>query len=84
MNHVTIFDTTLCGDWAGNVWSSANQGGQASSCQTLTGYSTCAAYVQAQGGSFSEACECLLIFKEASTHRSALDWEVKSVKLYQQ
>jgi hypothetical protein len=54
-DHVAILDTTLCGDWAGNVWQNSNFQGQVSSCQTLTGYSTCTAYVRAQGAAFNEA-----------------------------
>lgn len=35
-NHVKIqiFDTTFCGDWAGNVWSSSNCRGLAGDCKT--------------------------------------------------
>jgi hypothetical protein len=57
-------DTTLCGDWAGNVWSSTNFEGQVQSCQSITGYSTCAAFVQAEGAAFDEACEWLLLLNE--------------------
>lgn len=32
-NHNIVFDTTFCGDWAGNVWSSNSQcSAQASTC----------------------------------------------------
>jgi len=53
--HVAIFDTTLCGDWAGNVWNVAGGQGQEQSCATRTGFSTCAAFVQASGASFAQA-----------------------------
>ncbi|KAJ7139613.1 concanavalin A-like lectin/glucanase domain-containing protein [Mycena epipterygia] len=53
--HVAIFDTTLCGDWAGSVWSSSGIPGQATSCAARTGFSTCEAFVQASGGSFADA-----------------------------
>ncbi|KAJ7456513.1 concanavalin A-like lectin/glucanase domain-containing protein [Mycena latifolia] len=53
--HVAIFDTTLCGDWAGSAWSSSGTPGQEQSCATRTGYSTCEAFVQASGSSFQEA-----------------------------
>ncbi|KAF8341316.1 glycoside hydrolase family 16 protein [Cantharellus anzutake] len=68
-NHVLVFDTTLCGDWAGasSVWNSATQNGQTGgSCAARTGYANCADFVRAQGGTFSEAY-----------------WEVKSVQMYQ-
>ncbi|EJT98851.1 hypothetical protein DACRYDRAFT_23984 [Dacryopinax primogenitus] len=52
--NVAIFDTTLCGDWAGNAWTTAAYGAS-QSCAQSTGYSTCAAFVAAQGASFSEA-----------------------------
>lgn len=57
-NHVIVFDTTLCGDWAGSssVWNNPVSG-QTQSCAQSTGYSTCAAYVNAQGAAFSNACE---------------------------
>jgi len=53
--HSVIFDTTLCGDWAGSAWSSSGIPGQEQSCAQRTGFSTCQAFVQASGGSFSEA-----------------------------
>ncbi|KZV72541.1 glycoside hydrolase family 16 protein [Peniophora sp. CONT] len=66
--HQLVFDTTLCGNWAGNTWSSTDGGvaGQEQSCAARTGYSTCEAFVRAQGGSFSNAY-----------------WEVNYVKVYQ-
>lgn len=54
-DHVAIFDTTLCGDWASGVWNSSGIPGQEQSCATRTGYSTCEAFVLASGSSFSEA-----------------------------
>lgn len=53
--HSAIFDTTLCGDWASAVWSGTGVPGQSVSCAQQTGFSTCSAFVQASGGSFSEA-----------------------------
>jgi len=53
--HSVIFDTTLCGDWAGSAWSTSGLPGQDQSCAQRTGFSTCEAFVQASGGSFSEA-----------------------------
>ncbi|KAF8973863.1 glycoside hydrolase family 16 protein [Flammula alnicola] len=55
VDHSAIFDTTLCGQWAGAVWSSAGIPGQAQSCAQRTGVSTCEAFVQANGASLSEA-----------------------------
>lgn len=54
-DHSFIFDTTLCGDWAGTAWNSSGTPGQDQSCATRTGYSTCEAFVQASGASFDEA-----------------------------
>ncbi|KAJ7748545.1 glycoside hydrolase family 16 protein [Mycena maculata] len=53
--HVAIFDTTLCGDWAGSVWTGTGVPGQDQSCATRTGFSTCDAFVAASGASFAEA-----------------------------
>jgi len=53
--HQLIFDTTLCGDWAANVWNSSGVTGQEQSCGARTGFPTCESYVLAQGGSFSNA-----------------------------
>ena len=38
-DHYNIFDTTLCGDWAGasSVWNYAGYAGQDQSCAALTG-----------------------------------------------
>ncbi|KAF8213603.1 concanavalin A-like lectin/glucanase domain-containing protein [Mycena galopus ATCC 62051] len=64
--HVAIFDTTLCGDWAGSAWTQSGVApGNDQSCAALTGYSTCEAFVQGSGASFAEAY-----------------WEVSSVKFY--
>lgn len=57
-NHHLIFDTTLCGDWAGGVWNAAGIPGQEQSCAQRTGFSTCEAFVRANGASFSQACKC--------------------------
>jgi hypothetical protein len=46
MNHNIIFDTTFCGDWAGQVWSSGQ-------CASLA--STCDAYVAANPSAFTQA-----------------------------
>jgi len=54
-DHSAIFDTTLCGDWAGTAWNSTGVPGQSTSCAQQTGYSTCEAFVQNSGASFSEA-----------------------------
>jgi len=54
-NHSAIFDTTLCGDWAGSVWTSSGFPGQAQSCAQLTGVATCQEYVQQNGSALSEA-----------------------------
>lgn len=54
-DNVVIFDTTLCGDWAGGVWGSSGIPGQEQSCAQRTGYSTCEAFVRANGASFQEA-----------------------------
>jgi len=66
-DHSAIFDTTLCGVWAGEVWNDSDPAaGQEQSCAQMTGYPTCAEYVMAEGSAFSEAY-----------------WEVQSVKIYQ-
>ncbi|KAJ7596767.1 glycoside hydrolase family 16 protein [Mycena floridula] len=54
-DNVVIFDTTLCGDWAGGVWSDSGIPGQEQSCAARTGFSTCEAFVAASGASFKEA-----------------------------
>ncbi len=47
MNNNIVFDTTFCGDWAGNVWS------QDSTCSALA--PTCQAYVQNNPDAFQDA-----------------------------
>ncbi|KZT22104.1 glycoside hydrolase family 16 protein [Neolentinus lepideus HHB14362 ss-1] len=54
-SNVAIFDTTLCGDWAGGVWNDAGIPGQEQSCAQRTGYSTCEAFVRAEGSAFEQA-----------------------------
>lgn len=54
-DHIMIFDTTLCGDWAGSVWDAAGIPGQEQSCAQRTGFPTCQAFVQANGASFEQA-----------------------------
>jgi len=53
--HIAIFDTTLCGDWAGAVWALSGVPGQEQSCATRTGFNTCEEFVRARGDSFKEA-----------------------------
>jgi len=53
--HSFIFDTTLCGDWAGSVWSDSGIPGQEQSCAQRTGVSTCEAYVRGNGAALQEA-----------------------------
>lgn len=66
-DHYNIFDTTLCGDWAGAdaVWNYAGYAGQDQSCAALTGYSTCSDFVLNSGSSFADAF-----------------WEIASVKYF--
>ncbi|KZT06212.1 glycoside hydrolase family 16 protein [Laetiporus sulphureus 93-53] len=54
-DHSAIFDTTLCGEWAGNAWDNTGSAGQSESCASITGYSTCADFVQNSGSSFADA-----------------------------
>jgi len=54
-NHSAIFDTTLCGQWAGAVWDTSGIPGQEQSCAQRTGVSTCEAFVQANGAAMQEA-----------------------------
>ncbi|KAJ4485540.1 glycoside hydrolase family 16 protein [Lentinula aciculospora] len=54
-DHSAIFDTTFCGDWAGEVWSDSGIPGQEQSCAQRTGYSTCEAFVKADGSAFTQA-----------------------------
>jgi hypothetical protein len=55
VDHSAIFDTTLCGQWAGSVWGLAGIPGQEQSCAQTTGVSTCEAYVLANGAAMQEA-----------------------------
>jgi hypothetical protein len=59
-NHGAIIDTTLCGDWAGSVWTATGVPGQDQSCAQRTGVATCQQFVQQNGAALSEACEFLL------------------------
>ncbi|KAL6300291.1 concanavalin A-like lectin/glucanase domain-containing protein [Sparassis latifolia] len=54
-DHSAIFDTTLCGEWAGNVWGDTGVLGQEQSCQQMTSTATCAQYVQNNGAAFADA-----------------------------
>ncbi|EPS99606.1 hypothetical protein FOMPIDRAFT_160972 [Fomitopsis schrenkii] len=54
-DHQAIFDTTLCGQWAGNAWTSTSGTGQSESCAAMTGVSTCAEYVANHGDGFADA-----------------------------
>ncbi|KAK7521320.1 mixed-linked glucanase precursor [Phyllosticta citriasiana] len=47
-NNNIVFDTTFCGQWAGNVWSSSN-------CPSTTGYSSCNDYVANNPGAFANS-----------------------------
>ncbi|KIJ22234.1 glycoside hydrolase family 16 protein [Paxillus involutus ATCC 200175] len=70
VDHSTIFDTTLCGDWAEGVWGGTGVPGQSVSCQQQTGFATCAEFVQASGASFSEAyweVSSVKIYQDTST-----------------
>jgi len=54
-NHSAIFDTTLCGDWAGSVWTATGVPGQDQSCAQRTGVATCQQFVQQNGAALTEA-----------------------------
>ncbi|KAH9994431.1 glycoside hydrolase family 16 protein [Russula vinacea] len=54
-NHGAVFDTTLCGDWAGSVWTATGVPGQDQSCAQRTGVATCQQFVQQNGAALSEA-----------------------------
>jgi len=54
-DHVAIFDTTLCGDWASGVWSSSGVPGQDQSCAARTGFATCEDFVRNNGQAFQDA-----------------------------
>jgi hypothetical protein len=66
MNHNIIFDTTFCGDWAGQVWSS-------SQCASLA--STCDAYVAANPSAFTQAywsINSVKVYSTGATKRDAV------------
>ncbi|KAM3077458.1 hypothetical protein ACMFMG_006801 [Clarireedia jacksonii] len=68
MNHNIILDTTFCGDWAGQVWSSG-------SCAKSTGASTCNAYVAANPKAFENAywiVNSIKVFKSGSAKRDVV------------
>ncbi|BEI84705.1 hypothetical protein CcaverHIS002_0501060 [Cutaneotrichosporon cavernicola] len=56
-DHFNIFDTTLCGDWAGadSVWHQSGYAGQDRSCAAITGYNSCIDYVRNNGHAFNNA-----------------------------
>ncbi|KZT42799.1 hypothetical protein SISSUDRAFT_979643 [Sistotremastrum suecicum HHB10207 ss-3] len=54
-DHSAIFDTTLCGEWAGNVWNDAGIPGQEQSCAQRTGFADCESFVRASGSAFQVA-----------------------------
>ncbi|KAL5641346.1 hypothetical protein ACGC1H_001732 [Rhizoctonia solani] len=54
-DHIMIFDTTLCGDWAGNAWQSSGIAGQTETCAAKTGYSTCLDYIRNEGANLKDA-----------------------------
>ncbi|KAE8449223.1 hypothetical protein EG329_008390 [Mollisiaceae sp. DMI_Dod_QoI] len=60
--HNIVFDTTFCGDWAGNVWDSS------STCSKLA--STCDTYVAANPAAFAEAywlINSVQVYQESAT-----------------
>ncbi|KAH9921398.1 concanavalin A-like lectin/glucanase domain-containing protein [Fomitopsis serialis] len=54
-DHSAIFDTTLCGAWAGDGWGASGIPGQETSCASMTSTATCADYVLNNGAAFNEA-----------------------------
>ncbi|PCH33233.1 glycoside hydrolase family 16 protein [Wolfiporia cocos MD-104 SS10] len=54
-NHSAIFDTTLCGAWAGDDWGDAGVPGQEQSCASRTNTATCEEFVANNGAAFDEA-----------------------------
>jgi len=54
-DHSAIFDTTLCGDWAGAVWGVAGIPGQEQSCAQRTNVATCEEFVQNNGAAMGQA-----------------------------
>ena len=75
----------VSGDWAGSVWTDSGIPGQEQSCAQSTGYPTCEAFVMAEGSAFTEACtsQRSFSFQDRALIARAVDWEVKSVKIYQ-
>jgi len=75
--HQLVFDTTFCGDWAGNaaVWS-------ASQCSKLPGASTCAAYVGANPQAFEQAywlINSVKVYQAPATAAGKRDEAVRAV-----
>ena len=67
MNNNIVFDTTFCGDWAGNVFS------QDSTCSAL-GASSCQDYVQNNPGAFKEsywAINSLKVYEQGDSTSTA-------------
>lgn len=68
MNHNIIFDTTFCGDWAGNTWSSS-QGSCASKA------ATCQAYVANNPADFANAywlINSVKVYKQAGSSKRGI------------
>jgi hypothetical protein len=68
MNHNIVFDTTFCGDWAGqsSVWAS---------CAQSTGAATCQDYVAANPSAFSNAfwlINSVKVYSQAATKRDGV------------
>ncbi|KAG9314549.1 concanavalin A-like lectin/glucanase domain-containing protein [Chiua virens] len=81
--HSAIFDTTLCGDWAGSAWGGTGVPGQSVSCQAQTGFATCTEFIQQSGASFNDACESSSFSSHLALSGPRVDWEIKSVAIYQ-
>ncbi|ESZ93101.1 hypothetical protein SBOR_6531 [Sclerotinia borealis F-4128] len=65
--HSIILDTTFCGDWAGQVWSSGG-------CAASTKAATCNAYVSANPTAFNNAywiINSIKVFSSGATKRDA-------------
>ncbi|EED82883.1 predicted protein, partial [Postia placenta Mad-698-R] len=54
-DHSAIFDTTLCGAWAGDGWTASGIPGQEQSCAQRTNTATCAEFVANNGAAFEQA-----------------------------
>ena len=77
-------DPFMSGDWASGVWSSSGVPGQEQSCAQRTGFASCEDFVRASGSAFKEACKLHICSSMMTmTDPLSLDWEVKSVKIYQ-